>query len=484
MKINLKTANLDSLFKYDKWLAEKEETLLKNAKVAGELSEADDQRLTKIRDRRKATLDAIENKKRLENASRTSDLNSRSEALRNTHLQGARGLEGDNTSGSTATHDPVGRVHDNFQSDPRKGFVSPREFMTLVMNAGRSNRPSDDPRMRFLHQNMRNAVGADEHSTFSDPHGGYLVPEGFSIDPLMLGPEPASVSIGGSAPTFLSPQTRKVSLDRTNIKFNARVDKDHSTSVSGGLVVTRRAEAAARSASRMEFEQVEMQANSLWGFAFATEEILMDSPVAFASLIASSFGDEFRAEIINERLNGTGVGEYLGVLSSANAARIQVDRTTDDTILGEDVLAMRSRCWGYENAVWMAHPDALPTLAQLHIESTNDAGVLTFYHQSFREDVPDMILGRPLILTEYMPSYTKAGGLSLINWNEYLEGVYMPLDSGESIHVRFETGERCFRFWMRNDGRPWWKSVLTPKNSNNSFTMSPFIMLNDDTPST
>jgi hypothetical protein len=53
--------------------------------------------------------------------------------------------------------------------------------------------------------------------------------------------------------------------------------------------------------------------------------------------------------------------------------------------------------------------------------------------------------------------------------------VYQPLQSAESLHVRFEYNERTFRFTMRNDGRCWWRSAITPKKS--STTLSPFVTL-------
>ena len=58
--------------------------------------------------------------------------------------------------------------------------------------------------------------------------------------------------------------------------------------------------------------------------------------------------------------------------------------------------------------------------------------------------------------------------------SEYLDGTYMPLQSVESVHVRFVEHERAFKFWQRGDGTPWWSSVLTPRNG---ATLSPFVVL-------
>jgi hypothetical protein len=62
-----------------------------------------------------------------------------------------------------------------------------------------------------------------------------------------------------------------------------------------------------------------------------------------------------------------------------------------------------------------------------------------------------------------------------VNWSQYLEGTLQGLQSDESIHVRFLANERTFRFYLRNDGRGWWKSALTPRKGANS--LSPFVGL-------
>ena len=97
------------------------------------------------------------------------------------------------------------------------------------------------------------------------------------------------------------------------------------------------------------------------------------------------------------------------------------------------------------------------------------------YTPSLREDRPDMLLGRPIFYTEYAKSIGTQGDLICANWNEYLEGTYQPMQNAESVHVRFLNHERCWKFWIRNAGQPWWKSAITPVYS--SSKLSPFIVL-------
>ena len=65
----------------------------------------------------------------------------------------------------------------------------------------------------------------------------------------------------------------------------------------------------------------------------------------------------------------------------------------------------------------------------------------------------------------------------LVVWSQYLWGTLgSPVPRrAESIHVRFLNHERTFKFWQENDGQPWWRSVLTPKESTD--TLSPVVVL-------
>ncbi len=362
-------------------------------------------------------------------------------------------------SGASTRNPPGVRVvNECAQDDPKKGFKSPREFILSVMNAGRGF--GEDKRLASL--NIKNlAVGSDEQSTFSDPYGGFLVPEAFSPDFLTLQPENDPVT----------GRTRMVPMELPVINIGARTDKTHTTSVSGGLTVSRRDESGTIAATRMEMEQVKLTATSLFGMSYVTEELLHDSPTSFAALLESGFRQEFQSHILSERFDGTGVGEFEGMASTPCLIEItKEDGQATTTLVYENIINMRSRSWGYGNAIWLANHDTLPQLMLMN-QSVGTGGT-PVRQPSALEDHPDILLGRPLFFTEYAKSVGTTGDIYLANFNECLEGLYQPLESDESTHVRFVNHERVFKFWLRNASRWWWRAALTPKNGS---SLSPVV---------
>jgi HK97 family phage major capsid protein len=351
------------------------------------------------------------------------------------------------------------KVQEGFVSDPKKGFSSHREFLSKVMEAGRYGGVTSDKRLRYLA-----TAGSDENSTISDPYGGFLVPQGFSPDVMSVMAEADPIGA----------RTTKVPMDNAVVPINARVDKNHTSSVSGGLTVGRRVETQTPTSSRMAFEQVVLNAQSLFGLAYASEELLARSPQSFIAILEAGFRDEFPAKLIDERLNGTGTGMFEGVINAP--CTISVTKETNQpaaTIVWENVAKMRSRCWGYDNAIWLYNHDCLPQLMSL-VMPVGTGGV-PFWQPSARDGEPDRLLGRPAVATEFTQTIGTAGDLVLGNWSQYLEGTLQPMQQAESMHVRFENHERTFKFWVENDGRCWWRSALTPKRS--SSTLSPFVIL-------
>jgi HK97 family phage major capsid protein len=351
-------------------------------------------------------------------------------------------------------------VVDRAALDPKRGFKDHKDFLMSVMGHARGR--SDD-RLTPLREA---AQGSDEQGAYSDPYGGFLVPVGVAPGILQIQPEDDPISALTTKPPMSAP----------TVKFNARVDKNHATSVSGGFVVSRRPETVDGQPTRQKYEQIALVANELFGGAFASETILTDSPESFVAIIGAGFRDEFAAKAIEERLTGTGVGEPMGVLNSPCLVSIAEDAAqAAASLTTSNIENMRARCWKYSRAIWMGNNDIIPQLMALAVAIGTAGQRIPYYTPATTQDGQDMLLGRPIYFSEHCSTLGTQGDLILGVWSEYLEGEYQPVQSAESIHVRFMAAERAFRFYKRNDGKPWWTAPLTPKKS--AKTLSPFVVL-------
>jgi len=377
---------------------------------------------------------------------------------------------------------PSGRVEnvedqrDKLAKDPKRGFKDHRDYLNAVMRVGMHGPRAMDERLKplatvrgkFSTPDGKTApfatIGSDEAGAYSDPHGGFLVPHGVAPGILMVGPEDDPLA------ALVTP----VAMTAPSVTFNARVDKNHSQSVSGGFVVTRRPETVDGTPSRTQFEQVTLHAVEEFGLGFASERIIEDSPESFVSIVQAGFRDEYAANAMRERISGTGTGEREGFLSSGCLLSIAKENSqANDTIVTENIDKMASRCWKYGRAVWLANHGTRPQLRGL-VRAVGTGGSVVPYFEASSNGGPETLDGRPIFFTEFCPALGDLGDILLVVPSEYLEGTYKSEHYDESIHVRFTAAERAFRFYRRNDGRVWWKSVLTPKNGP---TLSPIVAL-------
>ena len=352
------------------------------------------------------------------------------------------------------------QVKDNSQDDPKRGFRDHRDFLKAVMVAGKGGRM--DPRLATLQA----AAGSDEQGEYSNPFGGFLVPSGVAPGILSVAPQD----------DVLTPLFTPVEMNTPTVSFNARVDKNHATSVTGGFVVTRRPETVDGTSSRQKYEQVVLTANEEFGLAFASQRLLTDSPVSFVAIIQAGFRDEFVANAMREYLGGTGVGERQGALNAG--CKISVSKESGQaaaTIVKANIDNMAARCWRYERAVWLANQNTRAQLKSLvQVVGTGGNSVPYFVTDGAPAGFHGMLDGRPLLFTEFAETLGTEGDLLLIVPSEYLIGTYQSEQFAESMHVRFAAAENAYRFYRRNDGQWWWTTALTPKKGS---TLSPVVTL-------
>lgn len=413
----------------------------------------------------------------------------RLEAVQNAHSKTAGGLK-ERTDAllatqriSNATGNIVTNLGGNITVRPRfeddkefYGFRDQQDYLRAVVNTYRNGGRDADPRIQRL---VMDAVGTDEFSKANWEAQGLMVPRGFISTVMQLEPE---------ADRFTALMTR-IPMTAPVVDIPCRVDKDHRQSVTGGFQVYRGKETSTPTMTKTAMEMVTLKAHELNGAAAVTNQLMADSPISIAALIDAGLRQEARSYRMDEFLNGNGTGRPLGVLSDNNPAKLtvlrEVGQDNGDIVNGMNILKIRQRVWGYENAVWLCSLDLYPTIFTLVIESPNNAGITKLFYPSTGPELPDTLLGRPVIWTEYMNGINTGDGNVISEWKDNFlacvnptQVLYGERGTGEitrSIHVRFLEREEVFLFTSFDDARPWWKSTFQPRNG--GLTQSPFVVL-------
>ena len=310
-----------------------------------------------------------------------------------------------------------------------------------------------------------------DYSSIDPAAGGFLVPEVLRSELLRLALESAVVR----------PRARVIPMDSARVPFPAIDASSHASSVFGGITANWVEEGGTLSETEAKFGRVVLQASKLATHCDVPNELLTDSIVSFAALIEQLLPEAIAWYEDTAFLTGNGAGQPLGVLNSA--ALISVTKETGqpaDTVVWENIVKMYSRMLpgSLGRAVWIANNDVFPELATMAL-SVGTGGSAIWLNNGVAGP-PATILGRPLILTEKVPTLGGAGSgkdLSFIDLGYYLIGDRQQMRAESSIHAKFTTDLTTYRVIERVDGRGWLLSALTPANSTN--TLSPFVTLGE-----
>lgn len=245
----------------------------------------------------------------------------------------------------------------------------------------------------------------------------------------------------------------------------------------GGVRVYRANEAGTVAASKPTIGNLETRLEDLKGIAYATRRLLTDA-VAMTTVFNKAFAQEFAYKLDDEIFNGTGAGQCLGLVASP--ALVTVAKETNQvaqTIDYKNIVKMRARLWARSraNAVWFINQDIEPQLHTMSL-AVGTGGVPVYLPASGAAGMPfDTLFGRPVIPIEQAATLGTVGDIVLADLSEYLLIRKGGLDAATSMHVKFVEDELAFRFVMRVNGQPKWKTALTPAKGSN--TQSPFVAL-------
>lgn len=242
----------------------------------------------------------------------------------------------------------------------------------------------------------------------------------------------------------------------------------------GGILGYWLAEGGTKLPSHPEFRQMRLNLHKVIGLCYATDELLEDTS-ALESIISQGFQEELTFQLENAIVNGTGVGQPLGIMASPSL--ITVTRTGAGAIVSADIINMWIRLWAPSrgNAVWFINQDVEGQLMNMGI-TVGLGGSAVYMPQNGLSASPySTLMGKPVIAIEYAQTLGTSGDILLVDMSQYIVANKGGTQTAVSGHVAFLTDEQVFRLVLRCDGQPTWNAALTPVNGTN--TVSPFIAL-------
>ncbi len=339
----------------------------------------------------------------------------------------------------------------------RDEFASFGDFLDSVVAVGTKRFPQPDPRLEYA----SGPIGLGEAIPSA---GGFLVPVEHAAELHERVYETGAI---------LSRVTR---WPATREKFRIPLVDESSRadgSRFGGVTMAFTEPGGTIPASKPKFAEREMNRRGLKGVVHVTSELLADVPTLEA-VFMRLYGLEGSFVIENEIINGGGAVGPLGILNAD--CTIEVAKESGQvaaTIVAENVVKMFARLWApsKRRAVWLVNQDVVPQLYGL-VWGTGTALVPLF---RWGADGEPLLMGRPVIETEYNATLGTVGDVVLADLSEYLIGDPQRTTVAFSSDVKFVTDEGSFRVVMRVDGHPAWSSPTTPANG--TATVSPFVTL-------
>ena len=300
--------------------------------------------------------------------------------------------------------------------------------------------------------------------------GGFLLPEEFSEKIIDSSIEDAIVLPRAMVYGLKAGKGREMNIP-------AFQDINHSTAGISGVTAQWTEEAGEKAKTDPKFRAIAMKVHKLVCYTKSSDELVQESGIPLNDVIGGAFKKSVVFYSDYAYLQGTGVGQPLGVLNSpALITQEKEDGQTASTIVYDNVVKIFSQLapGSFKRAVWVASISTLPQLMKLSIEvglGGNHVRVLQEDNGKFT------LLGKEVLFTEKVPALGSAGCLGLYHFGAYgillKEGIRLE----SSIHEGFRNDQTSWRMVLNTDGQPTVEDTLTLLDG--STVVSPFVCLGD-----
>ncbi|MSR60301.1 MAG: phage major capsid protein [Planctomycetaceae bacterium] len=340
-------------------------------------------------------------------------------------------------------------------------FKSLTEFIRDGLNGHQTFPFQDRARKHFAAvQGMSEGVGSD---------GGYTVM-----------PEFASGIIDRVYGNDLWGRTDNYSLSGNNMTFLANAETSRANgSRHGGMRGYWLSEGGAITSSKPTLREVTLKLCKLGVIVYLTQELIDDGGYALQQYVSRKAAEEFSFMIGDSLLNGTGVGQPLGILASPSLISVAKESgQLAATLAVENITKMFARFYApnLSGALWLRNQDVFPQLGTMSL-GIGAAGVTVYMPPGGVSGAPyDTLMGRQTMTTEFNPTLGTQGDLILADLGQILSISKGGVAQAMSMHVQFLTDQLALRFVLRLNAGPWESSPITPYKGT-ANTQSSFVTL-------
>lgn len=344
---------------------------------------------------------------------------------------------------------------------PWSEFKSFKDFVRAGFDGNGTEKFADKLRSHFKAvQGMSEGIGAD---------GGYTVMPEFNtniIDRVYNNP--------------LWGMTDNYTVSGNNMTFLANAETSRATgSRHGGLRGYWLAEGATVTKSKPTLREVSLKLVKLGVVVYLTEELIADTGTALQQYVSRKASEEFEFMIGDSLINGTGVGQPLGMLNFPSLVSVAKESgQLAATLETENILKMYSRFFAPNlgGMTWLHNQDIGPELFSMTI-GVGTGGQVTYMPPGGVSGAPyATLMGRPMLPTEFNATLGTQGDLIAADPSQILSISKGGIAQAVSTHVEFLTDQLALRFIMRINAGPWESAPITPyKGSSN--TQSNFVTL-------
>lgn len=265
-----------------------------------------------------------------------------------------------------------------------------------------------------------------------------------------------------------------------SVKYRAVAESSRATgSRRGGVTGYWLDEADTMTASKPQFRTGELKPHKLHVLYYATEELIQDGGSFLEQEMTQFAAEEINFLVSDSILNGTGVGQPQGILTSNALVSVAKEQGQAAATLDiQNIVKMWSRLHApsQTKAKWYVNQAVYPQLFTM-VLNVGTGGVAVFMPPGGISGSPyASLMGRPVVPIEWCAALGTQGDIILADFSEYIVAKRGTINSQMSIHVEFLTDQLVYKFTFRVDGQSRWHSTLTPFKDTTK-TQSPFIVL-------